>query len=32
MDNVVDKAMGGVKNSLTKDIEQAILGKRSCHP
>ena len=26
MENVVDKAMGGVKNSLTKDIEQAILG------
>jgi ribonucleoside-diphosphate reductase alpha chain len=27
MENVVDKAMGGVKNSLTKDIEQAIIGQ-----
>ena len=27
MDNVVSKAMSGVKNSLTKDLEQAILGQ-----
>ena len=27
MDNVVSKAMSGVKNSLTKEIEQAILGQ-----
>ena len=27
MENVVDKAMGGVKNSLTKDLEQAILSQ-----
>ena len=27
MDNVVNKAVGGIKNSLTKDIEQAIIGQ-----
>ena len=27
MDNVVSKAMSGVKNSLTKELEQAILGQ-----
>jgi ribonucleoside-diphosphate reductase alpha chain len=27
MDNVVNKAVGGIKNSLTKDLEQAILGQ-----
>ena len=27
MENVVSKAMSGVKNSLTKEIEQAILGQ-----
>ena len=27
MDNVVTKAMSGVKNSLTKELEQAILGQ-----
>ena len=27
MDNVVGKAVGGIKNSLIKDLEQAILGQ-----